>query len=88
MSVVGIGKVLALDIAQRGATVHLVCRNETRGRQAKEEIQQITNNDVKNLCSTITFQRRPRIFALSAMTSKVHLLPQLPSDECAHHKLP
>jgi len=35
----GIGKETALEIARRGGTVHIVCRNVERGEEAKAEIQ-------------------------------------------------
>jgi len=34
----GIGKEIAFFLAERGARLHLVCRNATRGREAREEI--------------------------------------------------
>ncbi len=34
----GIGKATAVGLAQRGATVVMVCRNEERGRLARQEI--------------------------------------------------
>ena len=34
----GIGKCIALDIAKRGGTVHLVCRNAKSAEDAKNEI--------------------------------------------------
>ena len=34
----GIGKCIALDIAKRGGTVHLVCRNAKSAEEAKNEI--------------------------------------------------
>ncbi|EGD83319.1 dehydrogenase/reductase SDR family member 12 [Salpingoeca rosetta] len=36
----GLGKECALEFAKRGATVHMVCRNEERAHQAKQEIEQ------------------------------------------------
>lgn len=40
----GIGKCIALDIAKRGGTVHLVCRNQATALEAQAEIQQATGN--------------------------------------------
>ena len=34
----GIGRVAALELAERGATVVLVCRNEARGAPVLEEM--------------------------------------------------
>ncbi|XP_063967071.1 dehydrogenase/reductase SDR family member 12-like [Lytechinus pictus] len=40
----GIGKSAALAVAQRGGTVHMICRNQTRGEEAKQEIETTTGN--------------------------------------------
>jgi len=41
----GIGKAIALGLAELGATLVLVCRNEVRGQAAKREIIEKTGND-------------------------------------------
>ncbi|NLC95055.1 MAG: SDR family oxidoreductase [Bacilli bacterium] len=41
----GIGKETALELAKRGHTIVMVCRNEERGKKAQEEIIQITGNE-------------------------------------------
>ncbi|CAI6004593.1 unnamed protein product [Closterium sp. NIES-65] len=41
----GIGRAAATAMAQRGATVHIVCRNEARGAAAASEIAAQTGND-------------------------------------------
>lgn len=41
----GIGKVTALQLAKKGATVHLVCRNQERGEAAKQEISSESSNE-------------------------------------------
>jgi len=41
----GIGKETALELAKRGQTIVMVCRNEERGKKAQEEIIQITGNE-------------------------------------------
>nr|CAH0105053.1 unnamed protein product [Daphnia galeata] len=40
----GIGKCIAMDIAKRGGTVHLVCRNKKSAHDAQTEIQKATGN--------------------------------------------
>ena len=42
----GIGKVVALEIAKTGGTVHLVCRNQERGQAAVNEIKDVSDNEV------------------------------------------
>ncbi|MCL4114449.1 UNVERIFIED_CONTAM: hypothetical protein GTU68_002439 [Idotea baltica] len=41
----GIGKCIAKEIAQRGGTIHLVCRNPTTANEAKLEIIKETENE-------------------------------------------
>ena len=41
----GIGKQSVLEIAQRGGTVHMVCRNPKYAEDAKNEIIEATKND-------------------------------------------
>lgn len=40
----GIGKAIALQLAQKGGTVHIVCRNKERGEKALEEMRQTSGN--------------------------------------------
>ena len=40
----GIGYITALEIAKTGATVVLVCRNQTKGEQARNRITQLSKN--------------------------------------------
>lgn len=40
----GIGKVTALEVAKRGATVHMVCRSKERGESAQKEIIEQSKN--------------------------------------------
>ena len=42
----GIGKCIALEIAKRGGTIHLVCRNSQSAKEAQEEIEKATGNQV------------------------------------------
>ena len=59
----GIGKETALALAKKGATVHMVCRNETRGNEAKTEIIETSGNqniflhilDMSNPCKIVEF---------------------------------
>lgn len=41
----GIGKATANEIAKRGGTVHLVCRNKSRAEEAKKEIVEQSKNE-------------------------------------------
>ncbi|XP_069035163.1 dehydrogenase/reductase SDR family member 12 [Lepisosteus oculatus] len=41
----GIGKTAATEIAKRGGTVHLVCRNKDRAEEAKGDIVKNSNNE-------------------------------------------
>lgn len=40
----GIGKETVLEIAKRGGTVFMACRNMEKAKQAREEIVRATNN--------------------------------------------
>ena len=42
----GVGKSVALAIAKRGGTVHMVCRNRMRGEAAMAEIMAASGNQV------------------------------------------
>ncbi|XP_026074016.1 dehydrogenase/reductase SDR family member 12-like [Carassius auratus] len=41
----GIGKAAACEIAKRGGTVHLVCRNEDRANEAKKDVVEQSKNE-------------------------------------------
>lgn len=45
----GIGKATALGLAQMGATVVIVCRNQIKGEEAQNEIKTKSGNDAVNL---------------------------------------
>jgi len=45
----GLGKVIALRLAERGAKVVLACRNISQGRLAVDEIRSVTGCSSKNL---------------------------------------
>ena len=45
----GIGKATALGLAQMGATVVMVCRDQTRGEEAQKEIKTISGNEAIDL---------------------------------------
>jgi len=45
----GIGKATALGLAQMGATVVMVCRNQSKGEQAQNEIKEKSENDAIDL---------------------------------------
>ncbi|XP_016109005.1 dehydrogenase/reductase SDR family member 12-like [Sinocyclocheilus grahami] len=44
----GIGKAAACEIAKRGGTVHLVCRNEDRANEARKDIVERCKNEINN----------------------------------------
>lgn len=54
----GIGKVTALEVARRGASVHMVCRSKERGEAAQNEIIKETNNS--NVFLHIVDMSQPR----------------------------
>jgi len=41
----GLGKQTALEIAKKGGTVHMVCRNPKYAEEAQKEIQDVSNSD-------------------------------------------
>jgi len=41
----GLGKQTALEIAKKGGTVHMVCRNPKYAEEAQKEIQDVTSNN-------------------------------------------
>ena len=45
----GIGKATALGLAQRGATVVMVCRDQAKGEEAQNEIKEKSGNDAVDL---------------------------------------
>src|SRR5215467_4982637 len=45
----GIGKATALGLAQMGATVVMVCRNQVKGEEAQNEIKEKSGNDAVDL---------------------------------------
>lgn len=54
----GIGKVTALEVAKRGATVHMVCRSKERGEAAQQEI--INESKNSNVLLHIVDMSEPR----------------------------
>ncbi len=45
----GIGKATALGLAQMGATIVMVCRNQSKGEEAQNEIKEKSGNDAVDL---------------------------------------
>lgn len=41
----GVGKATALALAKMGAVIHMVCRDQGRGEQARDEIVEISGNN-------------------------------------------
>ena len=59
----GIGRVAALGLAERGATVVLVCRNEERGGPVLEEIRRSGRGSAVLLVADLASQRQVRAAA-------------------------
>ncbi len=64
----GIGKETALSLARMGATVVLVCRSESRGTAARDDIKSQTGNDaVSLLLADFSSQQQVRDLAVSIL---------------------
>ena len=64
----GIGKETALSLARMGATVVLVCRSESRGAAALDDIKSQTGNDaVSLLLADFSSQQQVRDLAASIL---------------------
>ncbi|CAI5529482.1 unnamed protein product, partial [Closterium sp. Naga37s-1] len=73
----GIGRAAATAMAQRGATVHIVCRNEARGAAAASEIAAQTGNDqvFLQLCDLSSLaQVRSLADRLAGLDTPIHVL--------------
>ncbi|CAI5462242.1 unnamed protein product [Closterium sp. Yama58-4] len=73
----GIGRAAATAMAQRGATVHIVCRNEARGAAAATEIAAQTGNDqvFLQLCDLSSLaQVRSLADRLAGLDTPIHVL--------------
>jgi len=73
----GIGKATALGLAQKGATVIMVCRNQVRGEVALNEIKEKSGNEVIDLMlADLTSQESIRQLAgnILQLYQQVHVL--------------
>jgi NAD(P)-dependent dehydrogenase (short-subunit alcohol dehydrogenase family) len=73
----GMGKVAALELAKRGATVIMICRNARLGREAQEEIKKLSGNSsvelfIADLSSLKSVRRLAQEFL--AKHDKLHVL--------------
>lgn len=70
----GIGKVAALEVARRGATVYMVCRSKERGEAAQKEIiEQTKNNNVHLYIVDMAQPRQVYTFAKEFVDSQKKL---------------
>ncbi len=71
----GIGRAAAEGLAARGAAVHLLCRDEGRGRIARDEIRRSTGNGaVESAVVDLSDLAAVRRYAESGGPAKVHAL--------------
>ncbi|XP_010878340.1 dehydrogenase/reductase SDR family member 12 [Esox lucius] len=72
----GIGKATANEIAKRGGTIHLVCRNKERAEEAKKNIIELSKNqNVHVHIVDMSSARQVMEFAISfAKSNRVHVL--------------
>jgi NAD(P)-dependent dehydrogenase (short-subunit alcohol dehydrogenase family) len=73
----GMGKVIAEELARRGDTVVLVCRNRERGEAAQAEVKSATGNDaVELVVADLSSQRQVRDAAaeITGRHDKLNLL--------------
>ena len=73
----GIGQVTARELARRGATVALVCRDRGRGEETRAEIQAATGrSDISVFLADLSSQAEIRRVAaeLLARFPKIHVL--------------
>ena len=72
----GIGYSTALDLARKGASVHLVCRNKERGEAARDAIVAETSGDVQLHVADLSSVAQTKALAaeLLAAGQPLHLL--------------
>uniref|UniRef100_A0A672Q0I4 Dehydrogenase/reductase SDR family member 12-like n=1 Tax=Sinocyclocheilus grahami TaxID=75366 RepID=A0A672Q0I4_SINGR len=78
----GIGKAAACEIAKRGGTVHLVCRNEDRAKEARKDVvEQSKNENVHVHLVDMSNPRKVWEFATLCVLSLRDVLPELTEDD-------
>src|ERR1051325_8836036 len=73
----GLGKYVASELFKRGATVHMLCRDEIKGEQARQDIlSQISTENQKNFDENLLKLQKVDISDLKRVKEFVNKLDQ------------